>query len=469
MNDARPGAPAHPSDGNLVQVAAAAVGAADVFVFRRVTADRFVHVGGLGRGEGWAGNVDLILAEEMHARQAISTGEQVVVRADEPVRIFGPYYQRQAAFVPLSADLIVVFGAGDASALSTEDHEPLQEAAGTVAAEIAQVSSAKRLADELELLHAVHSLAQTNAVRIGDVMRHVVESALAALSCDLGILYIRQLDAAEAAEHARSGMLDATPFLPAMRALLAGATPLPTCIQDSGAEPPPPPLGACGITSHYVLPVGRPPLGVLALMHTEARPRGFTSLCREVGLRLAEAAEPLLRSALALHELETQLDRVGRDARIDPLTKLPNRRAWEEAVRELSATRPAGVLILDADRLKAVNDERGHHVGDEYLQIVAETVASSLRDGELLARLGGDEFAILLPGADELRCHASAKRIRERLTAHPGLAGFPLAASVGYATSPPVSSITEAIRVADARMYQTKQQDEQARRAVPAA
>jgi diguanylate cyclase (GGDEF)-like protein len=300
-------------------------------------------------------------------------------------------------------------------------------------------------------------------------MKHVVTSALAALSCDLGVLYVADLDALEAAENDPSATPDTEWLLPAMRALFAEVTALPACVQDSATYPPPDPLSACGVTSHYALPIGTPPFGVLALMHTEARPRGFTSLCREVGLRLAESAEPLLRSALTLHELEAQLDQVGRDARIDPLTKLPNRRAWEEALTGRAAARPAGVIVLDVDNLKTVNDERGHHVGDEYLQIVAQTVLSSLRSNDVIARVGGDEFAVLLPGADELLCHAVARRIQNALAAHPGLAGFFLAASVGHATTPPAASITDAQRLADRRMYQRKQGDEQDRRASPAA
>ena len=206
-----------------------------------------------------------------------------------------------------------------------------------------------------------------------------------------------------------------------MRALHAEAAGLPTCIQDSALEPPPHPLSACGATSHYALPIGTPPFGVLAVMHTEARPRGFTTLCREVGLRLAESAEPLLRSALTLHELEAQLDQVGRDARMDPLTRLPNRRAWEERIDDPALARgPAGVIVLDVDGLKAANDARGHHFGDEYLQLVAATVAESLREVDFVARLGGDEFAVLLPGADEPKCAAVAKRIEEALAAPSG-------------------------------------------------
>jgi diguanylate cyclase (GGDEF)-like protein len=444
--------------------AAAAVGACDVFVFRRVTDDRFVHVGGLGRGEGWAGNIDLILAEEDHAREAIAGKASVLVRADEPVRVFGPYYQREAVFVPLSGDVVVVFGASGAGDLAVSPAD-LLAAAGAAAGAIERVSSAKRLADELELLHAVRSLAQTDAVRIEEVMQHVVDSAVAALACELGVLYVADIDTVKIAHLDIPPELDPEIALPAMRTLFAAARALPVCVQDSSAEPLPEPLSGTRVASHYVLPVGSPPFAILVVMHIEARPRGFTSLCREVGLRLAESAEPLLRSALALHELETRLDRVGRDARIDALTKLANRRAWEEAVHERArASGPTGVIVIDVDQLKNTNDERGHQFGDELLQTLAETVRSSVRDGDFIARLGGDEFAVLLPGADELICFNVAKRIKEALAAHPGLGGYPLTASIGYATTPPGVSIEHAQRLADGRMYETKQSSERGRR-----
>ena len=441
-----------PSDAGAVRATAAAVGAADMFVFRRITADRFVHVGGVGRGEGWAGNVDLILGDEERAADAIRSGGPGFVREEEPVRIFGPYYQREAVFVSLSADLLVVFGT-NAGTLSTSTDQ-VSAAATAAAAGIAQVSSAKRLADELELLHAVRNLAQTNALRIREVMAHVVESAIESLSCDLGVIYVADLDAVEMATHEPSPR-DPEMFVPAMRALFAEATSLPACVQDSTAEPPPSPLSACGATSHYVLPVGEPPFAVLALMHTEARPRGFTLLCREVGLRLAESAGPLLRAALTLHDLETKLDEVGRDARIDPLTKLPNRRAWEEA---LAAQTDGGVIMVDADGLKQANDERGHHFGDEFLQAVALTVARSLPEDAVMARVGGDEFAVLLPHADDAECGSVAGRVAGALERHTGLDGYPLSASVGHATTPPAESLAEAYRLADERMYETKRQ-----------
>ncbi len=438
-----------PSDPGVVAAAAAAVGAADMFVFRRITADRFVHVGGIGRGEGWAGNVDLILADERRAAAAIASGSPSFVRESEPVRIFGPYYQREAVFVPLSADVLVVFGTNVPGDLAASP-EQVGAAATAASAAIDQVSSAKRLADELELLHAVRNLAQTNAVRIREVMAHVVESAIESLSCDLGVIYVSDLDAVEIATHEPSHR-DPQMFLPAMRALYAEALSLPECVQDSTTDPPPSPLSACGVKSHYVLPVGEPPFAVLAVMHTDARPRGFTLLCREVGLRLAESAGPLLRAALTLHDLETKLDEVGRDARIDALTKLPNRRAWEEA---LESHTHGGVIMVDADGLKEANDDRGHHFGDEFLQAVAATVAAPLPDNAVLARVGGDEFAVLLPGVDDDACALVATQVEDALQNHPGLDGYPLCASVGHAAG----SLAEAYRLADERMYESKRQ-----------
>ena len=434
--------------------AASSVGAADVFVFRRVTAERFVHVGGLGRGESWAGNVDLILAEDVHAREAVASGNVATVVSAEPVQIFGPYYERTAVFVPLSGDVLVVFGGVAIGKLDAKTEARFEAAAQQAAAAVAQISPAKRLADELELLHAVQSLALTSAIRIDEVMRHVATSAMAALSCDLGVIYVADVNAVEIAEREPSGA-EVDLFLPAMRQLYAGADSLPACVQDSATDPPPSPLDAFGVTAHYVLPIGEPILGLLVLMHTTTSPRGFTHLCREVGVRLAEAAEPLLRSALKLRELERELDLVGRDARIDPLTKLPNRRAWEEALADFAGD-PAGIVVIDVDQLKTVNDERGHHVGDEYLQAVSAAMASSIREGDVLARTGGDEFAILLPDADENACRRVARRLNRALLDHPGFAGYALAASVGYASTPPAPSLQDAWRIADQAMYRGK-------------
>src|SRR3954467_12901180 len=159
--------------------------------------------------------------------ESIGAAGPLFLRSDLPTRVFGPYYQREAVFVPLSNDLLVVFGTAEQGALATSAEE-VAAAAEAASARIEQVSSAKRLADELELLHAVHSLAQTTAVRIHEVMQHVAESAIAALSCDIGALYVSDLDAVEIAVHAPPSY-EPEFFLPAMRALFEQVVTLPAC------------------------------------------------------------------------------------------------------------------------------------------------------------------------------------------------------------------------------------------------
>ncbi|MCW2622726.1 MAG: diguanylate cyclase, partial [Frankiales bacterium] len=89
------------------------------------------------------------------------------------------------------------------------------------------------------------------------------------------------------------------------------------------------------------------------------------------------------------------------EALTDPLTGLPNRRAWDDALaRELALARQQGrpltVALLDLDRFKAFNDSQGHPAGDALLVGATRLWRDRLRTGDLLARLGGEEFGVLL-------------------------------------------------------------------------
>jgi diguanylate cyclase (GGDEF)-like protein len=139
----------------------------------------------------------------------------------------------------------------------------------------------------------------------------------------------------------------------------------------------------------------------------------------------------------------------------DQLTGLPNRRAWEDTVaRELArAARdglPVCVAVLDLDRFKRYNDDRGHLAGDELLSQAAEAWRSELRGGDVLARYGGDEFAALIPG----RALDTAVVVVERLRR---AGARPCTCSAGVAMWDGAESATDLFGRADAALYVAKQ------------
>jgi GGDEF domain-containing protein len=94
--------------------------------------------------------------------------------------------------------------------------------------------------------------------------------------------------------------------------------------------------------------------------------------------------------------------RIKHMAHHDALTDLPNRVLLRERLEDaLKGDAPVGVLWLDLDRFKEVNDTLGHAVGDALLKAAAERLQSCVRDRDTVARLGGDEFAVIQTGADQ--------------------------------------------------------------------
>ena len=108
---------------------------------------------------------------------------------------------------------------------------------------------------------------------------------------------------------------------------------VPLCIQDAASNELPSPFStADGLVSYYLLGFDEPVTAILLVAHTTAAPRGFTLLCQSLGLRLVEAAVPLLTTALSRDGLREDLERAAEQARRDTLTGLANRLAWDEAV-----------------------------------------------------------------------------------------------------------------------------------------
>jgi diguanylate cyclase (GGDEF)-like protein/PAS domain S-box-containing protein len=147
----------------------------------------------------------------------------------------------------------------------------------------------------------------------------------------------------------------------------------------------------------------------------------------------------------------------------DSLTGLANRRRFrEELDSHLALLRRYGgggaLLLVDVDRLKAVNDTRGHGAGDVVLRRVAEAMRTRVRNTDIVARLAGDEFAVLLPNAAPNEAEAVAEALIARLAGEE-VAGWGVSISVGVApfAGPEVGSSEDVMAVADEAMYRAKQ------------
>ncbi|MBT0994123.1 EAL domain-containing protein [Cellulomonas sp. DKR-3] len=155
----------------------------------------------------------------------------------------------------------------------------------------------------------------------------------------------------------------------------------------------------------------------------------------------------------------------ARLALLDSLTGLPNRRLLADRMRRdvetaLASGGRVGLVLLDIDRFKDINDSLGHDHGDELLEQVAERLRGALRDEDVVARLGGDEFAILLP---DVRSVANAERLARRvrqLFVPPfqlGEMSLHVETSVGVACIPDhAHDASSLMRTADVAMYTAK-------------
>ena len=280
------------------ETAATAVGAADVFVLRRVSGNRFVHFGGTGRGAGWAGLVEVTSDDELSLREALESRKPVRLEHGGKELVFGPYYAQAAAFVPVSNDVVVVFG--NESSINEQTDEALQSAAMLAADAIGAVTPAKLLADQLEELEAVRALMAIEHASEG-VEAFAEQMALVAaeaLSCELATVYIEAGDRIVVASRGWELSSQLDDVKSAMRDVLSEGR-FPYCVQDAAVVRLPSPLDSeAGIRSYYLLELTGIGRGVLFVAHTDTAPRGFTLLCRRLGQRLAAVVSARLGYAL---------------------------------------------------------------------------------------------------------------------------------------------------------------------------
>lgn len=156
-----------------------------------------------------------------------------------------------------------------------------------------------------------------------------------------------------------------------------------------------------------------------------------------------------------------QLQRI---ALSDPLTQLPNRRAFETdagraAARNRRAGNPMTIGIADIDFFKKVNDRHGHAAGDAVLQAIAAVLQSQARASDVVARVGGEEFGMLFPHTDMSTAHQVAERIRLAVAATcVDFEQTPITAtiSIGLAPLPADGDWKAGFMQADAALYQAK-------------
>lgn len=158
-------------------------------------------------------------------------------------------------------------------------------------------------------------------------------------------------------------------------------------------------------------------------------PSSLEAIHKIVGELLVETQQMCVANVTLSRQLDTsaqevltltqRLERAQLEASKDPLTGLLNRRGFTDAVGKLYAgsthLHGAGLLMVDIDQFKQINDTHGHLVGDQVLRAVAQVLRARIKGADIAARLGGDEFAVLLPDTVMVGATALAEQIRTTL------------------------------------------------------
>lgn len=169
--------------------------------------------------------------------------------------------------------------------------------------------------------------------------------------------------------------------------------------------------------------------------------------------------------ALVRERAFAQADSYAQAAAIDPVSGLFNRRYFqarleEELQRAQRHALSVGLLMIDVDDFKSINDRFGHLAGDAVIRDIGEILRRSVRVFDICTRFGGEEFAVVMPGSGREDGVRIAERIRERIEVYratePELASLQITASVGVAVSSAGTTARDLINLADQALYQAK-------------
>ncbi len=204
------------------------------------------------------------------------------------------------------------------------------------------------------------------------------------------------------------------------------------------------------------LPLGEP-------VEMEYRLRGVDGRERIVHERMVprrDADGALLYDGISRDVTERRRleDELRRSARVDALTGVHNRAHFAELAEARLAERPHGLVLLDADHFKQVNDGHGHAVGDAVLVELAARLRGVLGPDDCLGRWGGEEFAVLLAGVlTDAELQARAERLREAVAARPFIAGaVAIEQTISLGAVRGQGSLDVLAEAADRRLYAAK-------------
>jgi len=180
----------------------------------------------------------------------------------------------------------------------------------------------------------------------------------------------------------------------------------------------------------------------------------------------------LLRDQLAessgeIDKLRGDLEEVKREATIDGLTNVGNRKYFDVKLREMTeiareSGEPLSLLMFDVDNFKIFNDTHGHQIGDQVLRLVARSLKESVKGRDIVARYGGEEFSIILSGAvlknalkvaDDIRATVAKRRLVRKSS---GEIFANITVSAGVAFYRPGEPVNDLIERSDAALYSAK-------------
>lgn len=174
----------------------------------------------------------------------------------------------------------------------------------------------------------------------------------------------------------------------------------------------------------------------------------------------------MIERAKEMAQLKAELEEYKRLATIDPITRLSNRRAFDERLSAIYDGRQSGMhhalIVADIDHFKTFNDTYGHQVGDRVLCVAAAVMKNALDKDTFLARTGGEEFAVILHGISLEQAIGTAERIRLAIEStplknhHDGLDCGSITMSFGLCMATDATGPEDVYRKADAALYEAK-------------